>query len=313
MKRFDIALFGSVFVDHVLTGLTRLPGPGEEVFAESYQREVGGGCFNTACGMALLGSSPTCFALVGREDSQWMLDRVRSFGVATDQVRFSDLPTGVTVSASLSASESAERAFFTYDGANQALIDCLESPELPERLAVARHVHFACPISPTKGLQIVRKLHQLGSTASLDVGWHEAWLRNPASWHLLAELDWFLPNESEARLMTGQSDMENVLRVFASRGARRVVVKRGPHGATLWNGVEALRAPGVAVRVVDTTGAGDAFNAGFLHAFLAGLSETICLNRGTICGSLSTRQAGSLAAFPNLNEVLEYHDNITKR
>ncbi len=309
MKRFDIALFGSVFVDHVLTGLERLPGPGEEVFAEGYHREAGGGCFNTACGMTRLGASAACFALVGRDDSQWLLDRVRSFGVATDLVRFSDLPTGMTVAASL----AADRAFLTYNGANDGLGDWLESPELPKQLALARHVHFACPLPPERGFALVRELHALGSTVSLDVGWQETWLRGAAVWPLLAELDWFLPNESEAARMTGKSEVTGMLRAFATRGVRRVVVKLGAQGAALWNGADILRAQAVPVTAVDTTGAGDAFNAGFLHAFLAGLPTEACLRRGAICGSLSVRKAGSLAAFPSLTEVLEHHGNDTER
>jgi sugar/nucleoside kinase (ribokinase family) len=309
MKHFDIALFGPVFVDHVLTGLTRLPGPGEEVFATGYRREAGGGCFNTACGMARLGALTTCFAMAGREDSHWLLERVRGFGVVTDNVRFTDMPTGMTVAASL----PADRAFFTYDGANHDLLNWLESPELPEQLAVSRHVHFACPLPPGIGLSLVRKLHALGSTVSLDVGWQETWLRDPEVWPLLAELDWFLPNEMEARLMTGQSGVADMLREFSAHGAHRVAVKLGAHGAALWNGVDILCQPAITVTAVDTTGAGDAFNAGFLHAFLAELPENICLNRGTICGSLSTRQAGSLAALPDLNEVLEHYENDTER
>ena len=309
MKRFDIALFGSVFVDHVLTGLARLPGLGEEVFAKNYHSEAGGGCLNTACGMAMLGASPTCFALVGKDDSEWLLNRVRSFGVQTDNVRFSDQPTGMTVAASL----EADRAFITYDGANEALFAWLESPELPEQLATARHVHFACPLPPETGLPIVRKLHTLGSTVSLDVGWQEAWLRDATVWPLLAELDWFLPNESEANMLTGQADVEAIFRTFHSRGVRRVTVKLGPRGAALWNGVDTLRASAIPVTVVDTTGAGDAFNAGFLHAFLAGLPDETCLNRGALCGSLSVRKAGSVEAFPNLDEVLRYNGNYTKR
>jgi len=130
---------------------------------------------------------------------------------------------------------------------------------------------------------------------------------------LLAELDWFLPNESEASLLTGETDEAEMLRVFSSRGVRGVVVKLGAKGAVLWKGKNTLRTPAMEVAAVDTTGAGDAFNAGFLHALLAGLPLETCLKRGAICGSLSTRQAGSVAAFPNLTEVLKYHGDNSER
>ncbi|HWY30250.1 MAG TPA: carbohydrate kinase family protein [Candidatus Acidoferrum sp.] len=309
MKTFDVALFGPVFIDHVFTGLERLPGPGEEIFATGYCREAGGGCINTACGIAKLGALSTCFGLMGRHDSQWLIERVRSFGVTTEHVRYSELPTGVTVSASL----AGDRSFLTYDGANESWTQWLESPGLPELLAMARHVHFACPLPPEAGLRIIRRLHVLGSTVSLDVGWQDNWLRNAEVWPFLAELDWFLPNEKEASLMTRQTDVDEVFSVCAHHGVNRLVIKLGASGAAMRNRGATIRSSAIAASVVDTTGAGDAFNAGFIHAFLAGLPDQTCLERGIICGSLSTRQAGSLAALPDLSEVLKYHDNEPKR
>lgn len=309
MKKFDVALFGPVFVDTVLSGFTRWPMPGEEVFAQSLLREAGGGCFNTACGLARLGGSAICFTVVGRQESEWVLDRVRHFGVCTDGIRFSNLPTGTTVAVSL----ADDRSFFTYEGANRELPDWLESPGLAGELAAARHVHFAYPLPAVPGVRIVRELHALGSTVSLDVGWREDWLKDEASWSLLRELDWFFPNEAEAVRMTRRSDHDEILRAFASFGAHRVAMKLGAGGAALWDGSRAIHQPAVPVKAVDTTGAGDAFDAGFLHAHLAGLPDPVCLERGVICGSLSARKAGSLEALPTLDEVLQFHEHDTKR
>ncbi len=303
MKRFDVATFGPVFADHVLTGLSKLPAPGEEVFAQGYRCEAGGGCFTTACGLGALGASAACFAVVGRADGQWLLDRVRAFAVNTDAVRFSHLPTAVTIAASL----SHDRAFLTFDGANAELVPWLESKELPHQLAQARHVHFACALPAENGLRLVRELHARDVTVSLDAGWQESWMRDKTLWPLLAEVDWFLPNEREAQCLTGQSSPEEMLETFAARGARGVALKLGPRGAVARHGSALIKANALDVSVIDTTGAGDAFNAGFLHALLAGAALPACLERGTICGSLSTQKPGALDAFPKLNEVLNHH------
>jgi sugar/nucleoside kinase (ribokinase family) len=246
---------------------------------------------------------------VGKEDGQWLIDRVRSFGVATESVRQSELPTGITVAASL----KEDRAFLTFNGANNDLDGWLVSADLRERMSKAKHVHFACPMAAAIGGKIVRELQQAGTTVSVDSGWQEGWLRDAATWELLREVDLFLPNEAEARLLTGQTEVESMMKAFAEGGLKRVAIKLGAKGAALWNGKEILRGAAPAVEVVDTTGAGDAFDAGFLHAFLAGAPDEICLERGAICGSLSTRKAGALEAFPELEEVLKYHGNSAKR
>src|SRR5581483_3860646 len=230
-----------------------------------------------------------------------------SFGVDTGGVRFSDLPTGVTVAASL----REDRAFLTFEGANSELWPWLEAKELGRQLAQARHVHFACALPPRPGRRLIEELHARKTTVSLDAGWQEKWMKDKHVWPLLAEVDWFLPNEAEARFMTGKSRVEQMLEAFVARGVKGVAIKLGPGGAAACQAGPVIKAKALDVPVVDTTGAGDAFNAGFLHARLAGLPVENCLQRGAVCGSLSTRESGALEAFPELDEVLA-HDSRAK-
>src|SRR5262249_40747101 len=135
---------------------------------------------------------------------------------------------------------------------------------------------------------------------SLDAGWHPAWLRAPETAQLLQMVDWFFPNEKEAAWLT---NLEKPMDMLQKLG-RRTVLKLGAQGAAMLHRGQLLTAaPPVSAAVVDTTGAGDAFNAGFLDAFLDGGDPADWLRRGIQCGTLSTRAAGALAGLPSREEL----------
>jgi len=119
----------------------------------------------------------------------------------------------------------------------------------------------------------------------------------------LPSIDIFFPNEAEARRMTAESDCVRVLHSLAAAGARRVVLKLGADGAAmLWDG-EILDVKPHRVTPIDTTGAGDCFNAGFLHYWLSGASPMTCLRAANFCGAVSTEAHGGIDAFPAAERV----------
>ena len=112
-------------------------------------------------------------------------------------------------------------------------------------------------------------------------------------------VDIFFPNETEARRITGEDDPERCLRRFAEAGLKRVALKLGASGAALlWEGSVLFGAPHPAPSV-DTTGAGDCFDAGFLHAWLRRKTPEAILQTANICGALCTEKYGGIAGFPN--------------
>ncbi len=299
-----IALFGSVFLDHVMTGFGQWPLPGEEAIATGYLREAGGGCFNTACGLAKLGHQATCFAAVGAEDGEWLVQRVNSFGVDTRYIRRVPAASGVSVSVSL----PTDRTFFTFPGANSHLAEWLDEPSLPAALAQFCHVHFALPVPVFPGVALIRELRRSGCRVSLDVGWDREWLRDQSNFDVLREVDFFMPNLAEAQAMTGRAQWRDCLSFFRDVGAPAVALKLGSDGAALLAGAEIFKAEALPLPCVDSTGAGDAFNAGFLHGVLRRDALETCLAQGVVCGSLSIRQPGSLSSFPSLDEVTAFHE-----
>src|SRR5437867_186420 len=119
----------------------------------------------------------------------------------------------------------------------------------------------------------------------------------------LREIDLFMPNEREAQLMTGKSDPGEMLRALADAGLKGVALKLGESGsALLWNR-DIYRCGPHDATPVDTTGAGDSFDAGFIHGLLQDESPMACLRIGNICGALSTEALGGIAAFPNRDQL----------
>lgn len=288
----DAIVAGELFADLIMSGFAAWPEPGGEAFATSFHREAGGGAANTGCAMAKLGSKTAVLGMIGR-DGEWLAERLRSFGVDTSHLSLDpEEPTGVTVAIST----AAERTFLTYPGASARFPELLRSFS---HFADARHVHIAW----TPDLETIARIRGHGCSISIDTGWHEDWLSDPRSLQVLSEIDVYFPNHAEAQRITGESDSVNILRKFHAAGVRRVALKLGREGAALlWDG-EIMRVDPVSVKAVDTTGAGDCFDAGFLHFWLRGESPLLCLRAANICGARSTEAYGGVSGSPDLESL----------
>jgi sugar/nucleoside kinase (ribokinase family) len=298
-RRCDVALFGDCYVDHVLSGFVHWPQPGEEAFAKSYRREGGGGAVNTACGLARLGRKSTVFSIAGRNDGDWLIQRIQEFGVDTSEMLRGDLPTGLTVS--VSAPE--ERAFFSFRGVNALLDEVLSNPPTWNRLAQARHVHFAFAPKRETAIAVFDQLRAAGCEISLDTGWHEDWLRERSNLEVIRKANVFFPNEREARAITDADEPAKMLDFFADHGVDSVAIKLGKMGAIMLHAGARYECSGFSVEAVETTGAGDAFDSGYIHAMLDNETPQRCLQIACLCGALSTRAAGALAALPTREEI----------
>jgi sugar/nucleoside kinase (ribokinase family) len=115
----------------------------------------------------------------------------------------------------------------------------------------------------------------------------------------------FLPNENEARSITGRSNLSEAMLTLAAK-PKLSAIKCGEKGAYLRKGDTEIQVPGLKVDVVDTIGAGDSFDAGFLFGYLNGWELKKTLTLAAVCGSLSTRAAGGVASQPTLEEALVY-------
>lgn len=299
-KTWNVAVAGEIFADHVFSGFECWPGPGEEYFTDQYVRELGGGAAITASALGYLDRKVAIFAIAGEKDT-WIRDRLGDFGVSLEALRASSCATAV----SISISTRSDRSFLTWPGANQGLEDYLREPHTQTRLAQASHVHLAMPIRRSLAQEMFPRLRFAGCTISLDVGHHKQWLQDPENEDTCREVDFFFPNEVEGRIMCGLSEPGEMLKKLSAKGISGMVLKLGAAGAVAMENGEICRAPSPRIKVADTTGAGDAFDAGFIDAFLAGRPLKEQLRQGCLCGAASTRHAGALAGLARREELLQ--------
>jgi sugar/nucleoside kinase (ribokinase family) len=283
-------------------------GRGEQV---EYDAEVvmtlGGSGGICAAGLAALGLRTALCATVGDDDMGRAAQRMLgSAGVRLDAVEV--LPNRRTgMSVHLLAAD--DRAIYTDRGTmiDLRVADALRWLEVLK----PRHVHlcslYLIPELVNEGGRLVHAAQASGATTSLDTNFDPADRFVAPIW--LTDVDYLLPNETEALRLTGRSAGAD-LRAAAdelARGGALVAIKRGARGAIAVHGTHYAEArPARDAEVVDAVGAGDAFNAGLIRALLDGRELTDALAFACACGTLSTRAVGGTIAQPSLEEALEY-------
>ncbi|MEZ5284648.1 MAG: PfkB family carbohydrate kinase [Vicinamibacterales bacterium] len=289
----DLITLGEAFEDLIFLDLPRLPAPGEEIKTARFARTVGGGAVITAVAAARLGVSCRVVSGLGEAGEA----RVAAEGVCVTNLRRRGEPAAL--SAALSTRDN--RTFVTFNGMN----DALEGRLLRAVPALrARHVHLALqPRRCRPWRAAVTGLRRRGITCSWDFGWSEALLDDPHFVPLLDALDLLFLNEQEAVLYARRPTLDAALETWRDRAAE-VVVKLGPRGSCVVAPQGAIaRVAAPSVRAVDTTGAGDAFNGGFLVARLRRQATTDALALGNFVGSRSTRAPGGLDGLPAAADV----------
>ena len=283
---------GEAFEDLVFVGLERLPSPGEEIKTDTFHATIGGGAVITAIGAARLG----VITAIASALSDAAVTRLRRERVRVHNLKLKSEPHAI--SAALST--GADRSFVTFNGVNAVL-----EPRLMAAVAAAhaRHVHLAlCPTDLAAWTSVIARLRRRGVTVSWDFGWSETLAVRPELPALMDALDFVFLNELEAPLYAGVSELDAAYPVLRSR-AGGVIVKLGSLGSRWLRADGDVVMPAPRVDAVDTTGAGDAFNAGFLAAWLRGGQPALCLATGNAAGAASTRAAGGLDALPTASKL----------
>jgi len=303
----DLLVLGDANPDLILHGGDVVPAFGQaEHLVDDARLTMGGSGAILACGAAKLGLRVGICALVGDDlFGRFVREGLEVAGVHTGGIAIDKAaPTGVTVVLS----GPGDRAIITMPGTIAGLRADLIDPSLLER---ARHVHVSSYYLQTALVPalpgIFDSVHDHGGTTSLDPNWDPSDLWDGGLLELLHKADVFMPNAMEATRLGRTSDLEDAVRTLGTR-SDLVVVKNGNHGAIAGVQGQLYRVAGLSTAVVDTTGAGDSFDAGFLAAWLGGESIDRALAIANACGALSTRTMGGVDAQATMDEAMALLD-----
>ncbi|MBI3466368.1 MAG: carbohydrate kinase family protein [Planctomycetes bacterium] len=298
-RAFDVVCAGIVVADHLCVPIDHVPDPGELVMAERLVLEIGGCASNAAVDLAKMEVASTVCGCVGADVfGRFVVERLRDHGVDASGIRIvDDADTSQTLIVNV---QGQDRRFIHCFGANARFRADGIRPDLASRARVL-YVggYLLLPVLQQDELaRVFQTVRAQGVQTVLDVA--VPGRLGGRQGHLLSELsqvlpftDVFLPNEDEARLITGRSDPLDQAQVFLEAGAGTVVITQGDDGATLATEGIRLRAGVFRVPFVDGSGGGDAFDAGFICGLLRGYDPRGCLEIASALGASCVRAVGT--------------------
>jgi sugar/nucleoside kinase (ribokinase family) len=305
LSRFDVTLVGEANLDLVLYGLPDELPEDREMVANGMTMTLGGSPAITAHNLAALGSRAGLITAASDDlFASMCLGDLSSAGVDLSRVVRKSNGPGTGVSVLLQHQDS--RRTLTYPGNTLDLR--WEDLDL-EYLRSASHFHLSSYFLQ-EGLRkdvprLFTHLKQAGLTISVDPNDDPLGLWGDAFFEILKYVDVLMPNEREACEMMRDSDAERAIDRLAGL-VPLLVVKRGERGATAIERGRRYESEAVAVKSIDAVGAGDSFNAGFLHGFVRGWPLDRCLHFGNLTGSFSTTAPGGVQAFRDRARLDEF-------
>jgi sugar/nucleoside kinase (ribokinase family) len=295
VSNFDIAIAGEINLDLILYGLPEQMPTERELLASRFSMTLGSSSAILAHNLAALGSRVGFITKAGDDElGQLALARLQAAGVdVTRAVLAEGSGSGVTVILP----HERDRHILTYLGT----ISELTYQDLDfAYLTSARHFHMSS-LFLQRALSahvpdVFRRMKNSGLTTSLDTNDDPEDRWDGVLDAILPYVDILLPNEREAMKMARADDLETAVERLSGR-VKTLIVKLGARGAIAIHAGQRFTAPAVSVQVVDPVGAGDSFDAGFLHQFLRGADLQTCLAFGNRCGAFSTTACGGTEAF----------------
>jgi sugar/nucleoside kinase (ribokinase family) len=285
-KRDKVLCLGRTYCDIIFTGLQEMPTLGRERFADNVTIAAGGGAYITAAHLASFGRAAALLTRLGSDPlSQSLNPELESSGI---DLSFVERSPDAGPQPTVALVRDGERAFVSRraGGSRPATLEqALSAPDVA-------HLHIAEFATLKDAPEVIALARRFGLTISLDPSWDDELIRRDSDFfEICAGIDLLLPNVEEGKALTGESTDEAILRSLRERFPL-VVLKRGEHGAMVSRGSTFVSAEAIRVNVVDTTGAGDAFNAGFLHSWLGTADLGKSLAAGIEAGGLSVQSAG---------------------
>jgi len=299
---------GQLAADILVRPVDQLDFASDTRRVEPIRLASGGDCLNVAVGLARLGLGVSFVGRVGEDPwGDFLVSVIDKEGI--DRRGLKRTSDAGTCSVIVAINSRGERTFFYHGGAND-----LFGPEDVEPALVAQAdavyvggTYLLPRFDGAGAAALFRSARSQGKLTAMDVTWDTTgrWLSviEPC----LPHLDWFLPSVKEAALITGRQAPEDMAAFLRARGVASVVIKLGERGCyVLPDGRAGFFSPAFPARVVDTTGAGDSFVAGFLAGLLRGWEPRQCARLACAAAALNIQRVGATAGMPSFEEAGDF-------
>jgi len=292
----SVVSFGNANVD-IIYYVKSIPGPDEQTEAFNVEIYPGGSAANFAVALAVLGLKVYFVGRVGNDEyGEYLLKAYSKRGVIVDYVKVVKGVTGrVIVFVEI---EEGKRAMVALRGVNHTL----NPRDLDEVLERAKHVHLSS-VKTQISLEVFKQAKDRGLTTSYDPGGLVVKERNIGS--VLSYVDVIFLNEKEANIL----EERGVGPATLLNSSNIVVIKRGREGAIAYTDSKKFSCPGFKVKVVDTTGAGDVFDAGFIYSWIKGAPIPECIRVGNGLAALKITKKGA-QSLPCKEEILKFFEKL---
>jgi sugar/nucleoside kinase (ribokinase family) len=309
---YDVVSLGVHILDVLGRPVTRIPPKQDIDLLEEIRLTVAGTAAGTSVDLAKLGANVLVMGAIGEDAAgNFIVDTMSRYGIDTLGLRRKQ--TVQTSATMLPIRPNGERPALHVIGANAEL--SAEDIDL-EAIARARHLHFGGTYLMPKldgppTAQILKFAKSRGLPVTLDV----LAIDRPDLLDVIAPalpyVDYFMPGLDEARMISGLQDRREVIRFFLDRGVRHTVFKVGADGSSIaWlgpgGGIEEMRVPAFKAPVIDSTGCGDAYCAGFIVGLLRGWDLLECARFGTAAAGLVIQGLGSDAGIVDFDHTLQF-------
>lgn len=298
MANVDVVGFGALNVDRLYL-VDRIPAKDEEGFVIDVRIAPGGSAANTVAALSRLGVKTAFIGKVGSDsDGDFLLNDMEREGINTFGVLRGKGRTGCAL---VFVDKAGNRAILVDPGVNDD-VSFEDIAKLKLRGKILHLTSFICR-KGNSPFEAQKKATEFFEVVSLDPG--NIYARRSDIWDLINKAEIFLPNRAEIEEITGLNYVEGAEKAMA-RGVKIVAVKLGERGCYVTDGKKDFHVPAFKTRVVDTTGAGDAFNAGFLYALLKGYDLDVCGMAGNFVAARCIERMGARDGLPIKKELEEF-------
>jgi sugar/nucleoside kinase (ribokinase family) len=302
-----IVCLGQIVADIIAKPVLEMPEKGKLKLLKNISLRSGGGAVNTAISLSKLGIKASVIGKVGNDGfAKFVLEDLKKNNVETKGISV-DRDAGTSANLVLVSSDG-ERSFLQYIGANA---EFKENDINWEIIKKAKILHYTGALLLFKfdgkpAARVLKKVKELGITTSLDIVWDPKgeWMKKLR--YCLPYVDIFVPSFIEGKMLTGKNKKEEIAEELLKRGVKTVAITLGKDGCYIRTKTEKISLPAYKTKVVDTTGAGDAFAAGFLTGYLRGYD---LLNTGKLANAVAcmcVSKIGGTEGIRSLKETLEF-------